>query len=296
MMRLENTLYVVCREQSSTMPTFKTVLFPRVEVLRELKPAETHRNLLEIAEWRTRRANEFNRKQAHIALGKRRWLRLTEIADEYARNPGSLEIDEKRREHALQALRSSILAEEFGDRQSRSRVLNMHPSRHAGSRFDPLGATNPDQFDQIAAHLWITHQDCVEWFNRSGIELPHRLRREVEPLYPKDDRCDHEEKGGAKVGGRQRVQERPVGRYGRPIIKTAAWDAIGSHDEWGSNGIPQHWTERVAGNRVNTHLRKLIKQGKLHPADYDGLKPNSEGKYEISPDSVERVLVPRRRN
>jgi hypothetical protein len=325
---------------------YDNIRFSRVETLDVFKPIEAQEELNRRLQLRTRQANEFNRKQARIAFGKRRWLRLTEIANEYARKRGSLEIDERRREQALWALRCSILTKEFVDKQGRSRVLNMHPSSLAVLRFDPLGASNPEQFDPISEHLWITHQECVEWFDRQGIDVPHRLRRETsypsmivfgeaingavnlyasgithqvdpdydertgevprpittdfkgidyadEQLSPEDDQAgDH--KASAKVPGRQRLVKRPLGKNRRANTVTAAWDAIGLHDEWRTNGIPPHWTEQETGNYVNAHLRKLIRRGKIAPDNYDYLKPNSEREYEISPDSVDRALVPRR--
>jgi hypothetical protein len=127
---------------------------------------------------RTQRADRFNRKQARIALGKRRWLRLTEIADECARKPGSLAVDDKERERALETLRRSILTGEFVDNQGRSRILNMHPSPLAHFRFEPSAAANAEWFNSIARHLCIRYQDCVDWFNWLGLDLPRRLRRE----------------------------------------------------------------------------------------------------------------------
>jgi hypothetical protein len=124
---------------------------------------------------RTRIADWFNRRQERTALEKRVWLCLTEIADEYARKRGALTVDDKERELALEALRRSILRREFF-------VLNMHPSGLAEFRFDPLGASISEIFTPIVRHLWIRHQDCVAWFERHGLEHPHRLRRE--PSYP----------------------------------------------------------------------------------------------------------------
>ena len=94
--------------------------------------------------------------------------------------------------------------------------------------------------------------------------------------------------------GRQRLPERPLGKNGRPNTVTVAWDAIGLHDQWRADGIPPHWTEEEAGHHVNAHLVKLIRQRKIDPNDFDYLKPNSKGIYEISPDTVGRALVQRR--
>jgi hypothetical protein len=165
--------------QRTRDPAYDNIRFSRAEALDVFKPTETPEELNVRRQLRARRTNEFNRKQICVALGKRRWLRLTEIACEYARKPESLgEIDDARRKLALDELRYSILAGEFVDKRGQSRVLNMHPSPVATFRFDPPGATHPEFFEPIAEYLWITYQDCVDWFNRHGVSLPLRLRRE----------------------------------------------------------------------------------------------------------------------
>jgi len=126
---------------------------------------------------RARIAGWFNRRQERTAFEKRIWLSLSEIADEYARKPRSLAVDDEQRGRALDALRHSILAHEFVDYQGRSRILNMHQSGLADFRFDPLGARHADLFNPIVQHLWMKYQDCVNWFNRHGVDLPLRLRR-----------------------------------------------------------------------------------------------------------------------
>jgi len=123
--------------------------------------------------------NDRNHLTAEFANARRRgWLCLIEIVDEYARKQGSLMVDDKEREQALDVLRCSILAREFVDDQGRPRVLNLNPSGLAHFRFDPSGARHADLFNPIAEYLWITYQDCVDWFNRHDVSLPLRLRRE----------------------------------------------------------------------------------------------------------------------
>jgi hypothetical protein len=165
--------------QRTRDPVYDNIRFSRAEALDVFGPTEKPDELDLRRQLRARQTNDFNRKQICVALGKRRWLRLTEIACEYARKPESLgEIDDARRELALDELRYSILTGEFVDKRGRSRVLNMHPSPVATFRFDPPGATHHDFFEPIAEYLWITYQDCVDWFNRHGVSLPLRLRRE----------------------------------------------------------------------------------------------------------------------
>jgi hypothetical protein len=180
------------RRRARSSEAFPEIGFSRIDALRRFPPDRSPDDVqepdadmgeLRLREQRRRRtADWFNRRQERTPLGKRVWLGLVEIADEYARKPGSLAVDEKERERALDALRRSILAREFIDQQGRSRILNMHPSRLADFRFDPSGARHPDLFDPIAHHLWITYQDCARWFNRRAIPIPLRLRREGSPM------------------------------------------------------------------------------------------------------------------
>jgi hypothetical protein len=160
-------------------PAYDNIRFSRAKALDVFKPNETPEELDLRRQLRARRTNEFNRKQICVALGRRRWLRLIEIASEYGRKPESLgEIDDARRTRALDELRHSIMTGEFVDKRGRSRVLNMHPSPVATFRFDRLGATRHRVLERMAEYLWITHQDCVDWFNRKRVNLPLRLRRE----------------------------------------------------------------------------------------------------------------------
>jgi hypothetical protein len=327
-------------QRAGLSDAYPNIGFSPADALRQFPPDKKPDDIHAIAakdEWqtlrcqrRTRIAGWFNCRQECTALEKRVWLCLTEIADEYARKRGALAVDDKERELALEALRRSILTREFF-------VLNMHPSGLAEFRFDPQGASIPEIFSPIARHLWIRHQDCVAWFERHGLELPNRLRREpsyspmiavgetinggvnvyasgtqfdgdydkrkmesftlVEALNPEDEQGgDHEDRGNAKSPGRQRLLERPLGENGRANTVTAAWDTIGLHDEWATNGIPLYWSKETAGKNVNTHFQKLVRHRKLNPDNYDLLRFDSDGQPKISPESVDRALVSRRPN
>ncbi len=78
--------------------------------------------------WRVRFANWFCRRQEFTPFERRRWFRLDEIADEYAREARSLSINESKRQEICDALRRAILEGKFVDGKGRSRVLNLHPS------------------------------------------------------------------------------------------------------------------------------------------------------------------------
>jgi hypothetical protein len=301
-------------------PAYDNIRFSRVEALDVFEPTKTPEELNLRRELRTRRANEFNRKQDRIALGKRRWLRLTEIAREYARKPKSLgEIDDAKRKLALEELRSSIQTREFEDKRGRSRVLNMHPSPVAHLRFDPEGASDPKLFEPIAEHLWITYQDCVDWLSRQDLELPRRLQREplstsmpgVEATEPG---CHERSASEAAVSSiqtpnassagdndiriqvprRQLLEERPVDKKtGRFTVKTLAWDVMKLHPEWSTSGIPADWPKYTLGVSVTEYLMELLRK---EPPPIDvrayGLRTGKDGCLilEISPESVDRAL------
>jgi hypothetical protein len=109
----------------------------------------------------------------------------------------------------------------------------------------------------------------------------------------KEPGSDPEQQGTDRVPRRQRLPKRPLSKTGRTTIVTAAWDVIGLHPEWGTHGIPPHWSKEKAGIEVNKHLRTRIRQGKIDPNAYP-IRPNSKGEWEISADSIGRALVQRR--
>jgi hypothetical protein len=188
-------------------PAYDNIRFSRAEALDIFEPTEKPDELDLRRQLRARQTNDFNRKQICVVIGKRRWLRLTEIACEYARKPESLgEIDDARRKLALDELRYSILTGEFVDKRGRCRVLNTHPAPVATFRFDPRGATHPEYFEPIAEYLWIGYQDCVDWFDRHGVNLPLRLRREPPSTARPDAARGHRIAGAAqRIGAGKKI-------------------------------------------------------------------------------------------
>jgi hypothetical protein len=246
-------------EQRSRDPAYNNIRFLRAEALGVFKPAKTPEEFNLLRQMRTRRASEFNRKQNCIALGKRRWLRLTEIARECARKPESLgEIDDTKRKLALDELRYSILTGEFVDHQSRSRVLNMHPSPVANFRFEPPGASRPELFEPIAEHLWITYQDCVDWFSRREVPLPLRLRREASSASPPE-------------AARADIEPRAPAKRSEPVKK--------SDEERKANALKIAWTfvgKGVAPN-LKTHTTLVMGALRALPVEYRMLRKDVEG-------------------
>jgi hypothetical protein len=107
-------------------------------------------------------------------LEHRKWFSVTELADEHARKPGTIDIDGRIRAQFIDEVRRSILSGEFSE-GGRSKVLNMHPSGLAEWRFDVLGASNPEQFDPIASHLWIGREWWQRWLDQRGITSVGRV-------------------------------------------------------------------------------------------------------------------------
>jgi hypothetical protein len=125
--------------------------------------------LAELHEKRRRFTNWFIRRQRRISFERRQWLGITEMADEYAKEPGSLEVNADRRDRFIDTVRLSILSNEFV-KNGRSQVLNVHPSGHAQNRFDPAGAT--ELFNPIVGYLYISRTQWSEWLGRLGVEIP----------------------------------------------------------------------------------------------------------------------------
>jgi hypothetical protein len=135
---------------------------------------DDHVPFIELAERRRHRSRFavwFLRRQRLVALDCRRWFSVTELADQYAKEPDTLDVDEQRRAQFIDAVRRSILSGEFSDAQ-RSKVLNVHPSGLAEGRFEVLGASNQEQFNPLESHLWISRIWWIKWLDGAGIATP----------------------------------------------------------------------------------------------------------------------------
>jgi hypothetical protein len=173
-----------------------------VHALRFIEFAERH-------EKRRRRTVWFNRRQCRISFERRQWLGITEMADEYAKEPGSLEVNAERRNRFINSVRRSILSGEF-THNGRSQVLNVHPSGLAENRFDPIGASNEEQFNPIVAYLYISRTQWSNWLERHGVEIPRfpatsvKAAREAPSLPAAEDNPQE-----ANLGGRPAAEILP---------------------------------------------------------------------------------------
>jgi hypothetical protein len=107
-----------------------------------------------------------------MPMHQRLWFRISEIADACAQIPGGIQLDEGKRERAIELLRKAILTGEFEGADGRSRVANLHPAFAAELRFARGSAVEPSYFRPSMQYLWIRRADCEAWFSRSRIEFP----------------------------------------------------------------------------------------------------------------------------
>ena len=90
------------------------------------------------------------------AKARRKRFRVSEIADQCAEIPGSVELDQDKRALALEKLRTAILEGEFNDPKGRSKVACLHSSPVIPIRFHQYGAGMSDDFLKLTSHLWIS--------------------------------------------------------------------------------------------------------------------------------------------
>jgi hypothetical protein len=124
---------------------------------------------------RERKARRFHYHVWHadrMLKRDRKWFRVSEIADQCAEIPGSVELDQDKRALALEKLRTAILEGEFNDPKGRSKVACLHSSPVIPIRFHQYGAGMSDDFLKLTSHLWISRADCSAWFSRKGYEFP----------------------------------------------------------------------------------------------------------------------------
>jgi hypothetical protein len=116
-------------------------------------------------------------------LESRAWLGLHEIAEAYARIPGTLQRDSTRYDAAVEFLRRCIHEGRVTDAKNRSQVANLNESPLAAFRFDPQMAVDPkivpgrDYFRDMVDHqdLWMRWKDSARLFRDYNIGWPAEL-------------------------------------------------------------------------------------------------------------------------
>jgi hypothetical protein len=156
---------------------------------------------------------------------RRRWFRISEIADVCAQIPNGVQLDEGKRERAIELLRKAIFTGEFEDTDGRSRVANLHQAFAAELRFARDSGAEPKYFRPCAPYLWIRRVDCEAWFRRNGIEFPKG--------WVTDSTVNPTELGlvtSRRRGGRQSMRVKDA-------LKEIFPDGLPSEKEWSNNAI-----------------------------------------------------------
>jgi hypothetical protein len=202
---------------------------------------------------RRRIAEQLIQQADRTPMNRRLWFRISEIVDYCARIPGSIALDQSKRERSIELLRRAILAGEFDDPNGRSKIANLHSHRTAVlRRFARNSATAPE-FGQWISYLWIRRADCEAWFSRNRIDFP-------EEWLP------------------------PVPRYPLPAKKPLkgelafAYDVL--RDRWGMEGPPQMKVVDIT-REANAHLKANAHRLR---------RPDGNAKGSLSDSTVRRVL------
>jgi hypothetical protein len=124
-------------------------------------------------EWKERLCALINTRYSQTPLQERQWWRLRDLADEYARSPGTAEIDNEKRGRMVDFLCRAIYRSEFKDRNGRMQVANLYPSPLSPFRLDVTWL----DFDQLLqrafdGHLFIRRSESIECFGRNNIDVP----------------------------------------------------------------------------------------------------------------------------
>jgi len=107
-------------------------------------------------------------------LQKRRWDKLLDIAAEYARTPGTTEIDNEKRDQMVDFLYRAIYRGEIKDDKGRMRVLYLDPSPLASKRLDLNNRLSLNDFRKLFKidYLLIRRKECIACFSRNNVEFP----------------------------------------------------------------------------------------------------------------------------
>jgi hypothetical protein len=138
----------------------------------ELEALESRR------EWKERAYDLIATRYDKTPLQKRRWDKLLDIAAEYARTPGTTEIDNEKRDQMVDFLYRAIYRGEIKDDKGRMRVLYLDPSPLASKRLDLNNRLSLNDFRKLFKidYLLIRRKECLECFSRNNVEFPKAWR------------------------------------------------------------------------------------------------------------------------
>ena len=176
---------------------------------------------------RRRIAEQLTQHADRTPMNRRLWFRISEIVDYCARIPGSIELDQSKRERSIKLLRTALLAGEFDDPKGRPKIANLHSHRTAVIRRFARNSAAAPEFGQFISYLWIRRADCEAWFSRNRIDFP-------EDWLP------------------------PVARYPlpakRPLKGELAFAYNVIRDRWGTEGPPQMRPVDIT-RQANAHIK-----------------------------------------
>jgi len=107
-------------------------------------------------------------------LKKRTWDKVLDIADEYARTPGTTDIDNEKRDQMVDFLCRAIYRGEIKDDKGRMRVLYLDPSPLTSKRLDLNNRLSLNDFRKLFKidYLLVRRKECIACFARNNIEFP----------------------------------------------------------------------------------------------------------------------------
>lgn len=104
-------------------------------------------------------------------LREREWWKLRDIAGEYARTPGTVEVDDEKRGRMVDFLCRAIYRGELKDGKGRMQVANLHPSSLSPMRLDVKWLAF-NQLLKLADYLFVRRKECIECFSRNNVDFP----------------------------------------------------------------------------------------------------------------------------
>jgi hypothetical protein len=126
----------------------------------------------QVREYRKRIAPWLTYVADRAPMNQRSWFRISEIVEHCSRIPGSVGLDQKKYDRAIELLRKAIFSGEFDDANERSKVANLYHAFAVDLRFGRDSAADPEYFRQWISYLWIRRADCEAWFKRNRIAFP----------------------------------------------------------------------------------------------------------------------------
>ena len=214
-------------------------------------------------DYRRRLARPFLFRQDRIPPTQRWWLRLSEIADHYARIPGTLgEVNLPKQREAIESLRLAILANDFKGTRDQLQVLNTSDAPMASYRLSAESASDPDIFSTITDHLWITRSHVLKWFKKSGVRPPPSLHDKESPVRIRAPRTTARSENACYGWLLSEMKKSP---NKRPHPKSVFQQKAHKDFRTGTLAFRRAWDEAVTHSGSNWSQRGAPKKNKRNP-------------------------------